>query len=92
MKAIALSATLLALAGCTMPYEREHAWTPSQANKANLAAQAADWRDLARGHGLSEADGEEAARAVDRLRHDKVKHLTDIETSTVVQTGGGGGS
>ena len=79
---------MLLLAGCADPYEWPHTYNVPQANQANLAAEAYDWRDLRRGHGDPGADGQEASAAVDRLRRGTVKELplqqiSDLPNPTV---------
>lgn len=95
MRALLLTLVALLLAGCNEdPYHWPYTWDAPQANRLNIIAHTADWHDVIQGHGDPGADGDEAARAVDRLRHDKVKKLPDIETSDVgVQQGApsGGG-
>lgn len=88
MRRILATLGLLLLAGCHDPYDWPGTWNASQVNAANIAAQVADPQDLARGHGHADADGQEAAAAVDRLRRGTVRALPDTTTSDV--KGGGG--
>lgn len=68
------------LPGCNSlePYKRAYTWHPIGANESNLATMVADPTDLARGRGTNAMDGQIAAAAVDRLRHDRVKPLSGI--------------
>ncbi len=88
------------LAGCGQdfdPLTREGLWHPSHANRSNLALMVANPADLVRGTGITTADGQLAAVAIDRLRNDKVKKLpaSDIAslgaTSSGDNNGGGAG-
>ncbi len=81
MRPLLIAAPLLLLAGCHDPFDWPGTWNASQVNAVNVAAQAADWRDLARGHGDPGADGQEATAAVDRLRRGAVRALPDTSTS-----------
>jgi hypothetical protein len=94
MRPFLCGAALLLLAACnTDPYHWPGTWDATQSNRVNIITQTANWRDVESGHGDPGADGDEAARAVDRLRHDKVKKLPDIETSDVgVQQGAPAGA
>lgn len=76
-------AACLLLAGCGDPFLRPGTWDASQANQANLAAQAVDWRDLARGRGAPGSDGQQAAAAVERLRRGAVKPLPATTVSSI---------
>jgi hypothetical protein len=88
---IALAAA--ALGGCAVidPFERPGMWRPIGANELNLELQAARPTDLVHGRGATDADGQTAAAAVDRLRHDRVKELPQSSVSGVGAGGGGGG-
>jgi type IV pilus biogenesis protein CpaD/CtpE len=88
---IALSAA--SLAGCAFmdPFERPGMWRPNGANDVNLELQAARPADLLQGRGTTDSDGQTAAAAVDRLRHDRVKELPQTGVSGVGAGGGGGG-
>jgi hypothetical protein len=77
----------LLLAGCGDPFLRPGSWDASQANQLNLAAQAADWRDLARGRGAPGSDGQQAAAAVERLRRGAVKPLPAATVSSIAAQG-----
>ena len=87
MKKALLLLGLCQLAGCADPFSWPHSWDAEQVNQVNLAVQAADWRDLARGHGDPGADGQEAAVAVERLRRGAVKPLPSTEISSVAAQG-----
>lgn len=59
------------LGGCadvSDPYRAEGRWRPSGVNEANLRAMLAEPRDVVRGRGTTEADGQRAAAPVERLR------------------------
>jgi hypothetical protein len=56
---------------------RGNVWRPSGANEINLAAMVANPSDLLQGVGMPNADGQEAAAAVLRLRAGHVKPLPD---------------
>ena len=75
------------LGGCGDPFLWQHSWDAEEVNQANLAAQASDWRDLARGHGDPGADGQEAAVAVERLRRGTIKPLASTEITSVAAQG-----
>ncbi|MCW3475826.1 hypothetical protein [Limobrevibacterium gyesilva] len=95
---IALS--VLTLGGCSIgesmvdPYKRPGTWRPMGANALNLELQVARPADLVQGRGTVEADGDSAAKAIERLRNDKVKPLPQSSISSVGSSGGssGGGS
>lgn len=92
MKLLACCAVpLMGLAGCAEldPATRDGMWAPTGANATNLRAMVAVPGDLVVGRAARTSDGNRAARAVTRLRTDRVYPLPDITTSTV---GGGGGS
>jgi type IV pilus biogenesis protein CpaD/CtpE len=76
--------------GCNRidPFEKPGVWQPMGANDMNFELQVARPGDLAEGRGTTDSDGDTAAQAVDRLRHDKVKPLVAVGT----QSGGGGSS
>jgi len=80
-----------ALGGCAVidPFERPGVWRPIGANDVNRELQVARPTDLVQGRGTTDADGQTAAAAVDRLRHDRVKELPQSSVSGV---GAGGGS
>ena len=77
---------LLAGAGCavTDPLLREGLWHPTGANEANLALMVASPSDLVQGVAAPGADGHAAARAVQRLRQDRVRPLPDSAISKLV--------
>ncbi len=77
---------LLALGACNVfdPYEKPGVWRPMGANDMNFALQVVRPGDLAEGRGAATADGDAAAQAIDRARHDKVKPLVNVTTQTGV--------
>ena len=79
---LAVTAALL-LAGCNDPYQWKAHWDAPQTNLLNQAAQAENWRDLDVGFGDPGSDGQEAAAAVDRLRHGTVKALSQSTISDI---------
>ena len=85
---------LLAAAGCAQldPLTKEGVWRPTGANDANLRAMVAVPGDLAYGRAARTADGNTAARAVNRLRTGRVYQLPEVTTSTFGGGGGGGGA
>jgi hypothetical protein len=89
-----LAATMLALGACDTidPYKREGMWRPNGANALNTELQVARPSDLVQGRGAVEADGDTAARAIERLRADKVKPLPAVNVIGSSGGGGGGGS
>ena len=92
MTRIALLLPLLAaLAGCDRvdPYTRPGNWRPNGANDANLRAMVAVPADLAVATPASPADGQLAATAVDRLRHDAVRPLMDSGLAEITPVSGG---
>lgn len=76
------------LSGCAgpEPFDRPNTWRPTGANDANLAVMAARPADLARGRGTAPSDGETVAGAVDRMRRNRGKPVSDGNTGTA--TGG----
>lgn len=89
LRLTALAGLLTSLSACSAiePYDRAYTWRPTGANEANLAAMAADPKDLVHGRGTSNSDGQTAAVAVDRLRRGKVKPLSDGNSTTSVVSG-----
>jgi hypothetical protein len=89
---VAVPALLLSLGGCDTvdPYKREGMWRPNGANALNRELQVARPSDLVQGRGTVTADGDTAARAIDRMRADKIKPLPLMETSSVRVSSGGG--
>lgn len=77
---------LLAGAGCSVtdPLVREGLWHPTGANEANLRLMVAAPSDLVQGVAATGADGHGAARAVQRLRQDRVRPLPDTAISKLV--------
>ncbi|MBV9783511.1 MAG: hypothetical protein JO264_06790 [Acidisphaera sp.] len=88
---LAMLAGSLLLAGCSVvdPYRRAGTWRPNQSNMVMRAEEVADPMDLVQGRSAEGAQGELATAAVERLRHDQVKSLSD---SAIVQIGSPGGS
>lgn len=82
--------TLTSCAGLFDPYQREGTWRPAGLAASNRRAMAADQRDLLSGAGDPGGQGVLAARAVARLRADKVKDLPDSGVSKLVPVGVGG--
>jgi len=82
------------LGGCAVmdPFERPGVWNPTGANDLNRELMVARPTDLVQGRGTTDADGQTAAMAVDRLIHDHVKSLPQTETSTVGGGSSSGGS
>ena len=78
------------LAGCavTDPLEREGLWRPIGANDANLRLMVAVPSDLVQGVAAPNSDGDGAARAVRRLRRDRVKPLPDVVISKIAPGAG----
>ncbi len=89
--ALPAMALLLLATGCdaTDPYRRAELWRPNQANDTNLRAMVAVPADLALGVPETDGDGQQAARALDRERHDKTKPLPDSFIAKVVPVSGG---
>ena len=89
--ALLLLPLLVGLAGCnqTDPYMREGNWRPNGANDANLRAMVAVPADLVAATPATPADGQQAATAIDRLRHDTVRPLPDSGLAQVVPVSGG---
>lgn len=85
-----LTLAILGMAGCSAidPLTKEGVWRPTGANDANLRAMVAVPSDLAFGRSARASDGDQAARAVDRLRTGRVYPLPSISTSRVSGDGG----
>ena len=79
---------LLVLAGCSQidPLTKEGVWRPTGANDVNLRAMIAVPSDLAYGRAARTSNGDQAARAVERLRTGRVYPLQDAGISKI---GGG---
>ena len=79
---------LLGLVGCAEldPLTREGVWRPVGANEANLRAMVAVPSDLVYGVAARSSDGQQAARAMERLRTDRVYPLPEVSISKI---GGG---
>lgn len=84
-RALACCTLLLGFAACTEidPLTREGVWHPTGANAANLRAMVAVPGDLAYGAAARSSDGLQAARAMARLRADRVYALPDNGISIV---------
>jgi hypothetical protein len=63
-------------------------WRPNGANDSNLRAMARVPADLAAAIPAGPADGDRAAAAVARLRHDRVRPLPDSGLAQVVPVSG----
>ncbi len=89
MSRIIYACALLGLVGCSVtdPLTREGVWRPMNANAANLRAMVAVPSDLVQGVAARSADGHQAARAMDRLRADRVYPLPDSGISKVGASG-----
>ena len=83
--AVLLAALSMGAAGCavTDPLDREGLWRPIGANEFNLRLMVAVPSDLVQGVSASSADGHGAARAVQRLRQDRVKPLPNVGISRI---------
>jgi type IV pilus biogenesis protein CpaD/CtpE len=91
---IACLGLAVSLGGCNLidPFEKPGVWQPMGANDMNFELQVARPGDLAQGRGTIDTDGDTAAQAVDRLRHDKVKPLVAVGTQSGSGGSSGGGS
>ena len=81
---------LAALTGCAAvdPTERDGLWRPTGANETNLRVMVAVPSDLVQGVETASSDGHRAARAVERLRADRVYPLPDSTISKVGRSEG----
>jgi type IV pilus biogenesis protein CpaD/CtpE len=77
MRTRALVSLLLMLSGCAAsdPYGARGLWQPTGANAGNLAAMAANKRDLIAGRGLRTPGGSLQSEAVERLWQGKTYPL-----------------
>jgi len=76
---------VLAVGACTdtEPYNRPAMWAPAGANARNIAAMAAQPRDLVRGHGDGGgANGRTSADAVARLRDGFPRPLASVSAQS----------
>jgi type IV pilus biogenesis protein CpaD/CtpE len=91
---LCLVALILAVAGCeaTDPYHREGVWRPNDANEANLRSMVAVPSDLVLGASSLDGDGQQAAKALDRVRNDKMRALPDSAVAKIVPIATGSGS
>jgi hypothetical protein len=82
-----------AVSGCGVgdPFHAPGTWQPMGANAMNLELQVAHPSDLAQGRGATYADGDTAAKAIDRMRQGKTKPLINWTTSSVSAGGSSGG-
>ncbi len=89
-----LLALLSGLAGCGNldPYQKPYAWHPTGANQANIAAMVANPRDLQRGRGATLTDAAPAVLAIERVRADQPKALTDGGSGGATGGGATGGA
>jgi hypothetical protein len=87
-------ATMLGGCAFTDPYERPGVWRPNGANDLNRELQVARPTDLVQGRGTTDSDASTASAAVDRMVHDRVRALQDIDISGIGSSSGssGGGS
>lgn len=76
---------LLGLAGCAQidPLTRDGMWQPVGANTTNLRAMVAVPSDLVMGRAARTSDGNQAAKAMERLRTDRVYPLPESGISKV---------
>ena len=81
----ALALPLTALVACDQvdPYKRVDMWRPSMANTTNFELQVARASDLVMGRGTDEADGFQAAAAIERYRTDKERALPRTGVSSL---------
>lgn len=84
--------SFLLLGGCNLaPDVRPGMWRPSGVNETNIQAMLANPADYHRGHGDGTADGNQAAKAVERYRTDKVLPLPQASSQSF-QPGGSSAS
>jgi len=84
---------ITALGGCMDrdPYRRTDVWRPTGANAANIAAMAADPKDMIRGHGTNRVGSNPTIIAIDRVQTDNHKRLPNPGGGSG-GTGGGTGT
>jgi hypothetical protein len=89
MAVLALS-VLLAAGGCakTDPLLRPELWRPNDSNTANLRSMVAVPADLVTAAPSDGGSGQQAAAALDRLRHDRARPLPDSALAKVGPSGG----
>ncbi len=93
LRLILTGVALLTLGGCTHWNEYRGIpaggdavlWRPDGAPKANFEAQIALPSDLTQGRGTSTHDAQNAANAIDRLRHDRSVPLPASSISSMGQ-------
>ncbi len=76
---------LLAIAGCTDPFERPGTWQPTGANDRNLRAMIADPDDLERGAAALRERGAAGSNAATRLLTEQRRSLPATTTQQVNQ-------
>lgn len=93
-KAFAGLCAIVALGGCMErdPYRRTDVWRPTGANSANIAAMAANPKDLIRGSGTTRSHSAAHIKSIERVQEDRAKPLLGpAGSSSGGQSGGGGG-
>ncbi len=85
LRLLALTLPLVSIAGCDRvdPYQRVGMWRPSGANTTNFELQVARASDLVMGRGADDADGFQAAAAIERYRTDKERPLPRTGVSAI---------
>jgi type IV pilus biogenesis protein CpaD/CtpE len=81
------------LSGCDMlvSYQESVSWHPTGSLERNLATEVVNPADLTHGQDVGKSDGLAAVAAIDRLRHDHVKALSDgSSTSSATPTASAG--
>ena len=80
---LGISLTIL-LSGCdtVVSYQDSVSWHPTGILAGNLAAEVANPADLTHGQDFRGSDGLAAVAAIERLRHDHVKPLSDGNSTT----------
>lgn len=77
-------ALALLLAGCnTDPLDQPGTWRAGDTNAFNMAVAVVDRNDLVIGQPDGGADGQAAAQAIDRFRHDRLRPLNSAATSSL---------
>lgn len=80
--------SLLAACEAADPYRRTDVWYPTGANAGNIAAMAANPRDMIVGRGSSRSDSRQDADAVERVLQDKEKPLLRAASGAGFAPGG----
>ena len=85
LRVVACAAAAFVLPACTEidPLTREGVWRPLGVNETNLRAMVAVPSDLVAGRAARSSDGNQAAKAMDRLRFDRVYPLPNAGISKV---------